>query len=60
MLYIIKVHQFFELVVNLRVHMTVHDVVHMEYHYMFIAKFYPVGNIWIVSIEIKSNISKSP
>ena len=56
MLAIITVNPFLELIINLRFHMTGHDVVHMETHCVLLAKFYPVSDTWIVRIEIKSNI----
>ena len=56
MLGIIRVHSFFELIINLGVHMTGHDVYHMEYHCVLLANFYPVRDTWIVMIELKPNI----
>ena len=56
MLAIIMVHLFLELIINFRVPMTGHDVVHMESHYLFLARFYPVSDIWIIRIELKSNL----
>ena len=58
MLAIIKVNPFLELIINHRIHMTVHEFFHMEPHHVLLANFYPVSDTWIVRIEIKSNISK--
>ena len=56
MLAIIMVHTFLELIINLRVHMTGHDAVHIESHCVLITNFYPVSNTWIVRVELKYNI----
>ena len=56
MLAMITVHSFFELIINLRVQMTVHEVIHMEYKCMLLANLYPVSDTWIVMIELRQNI----
>ena len=56
MLAIIRVYPFLEIIINFKVHMTVHDIVHMESHGVLITNFYPVSNTWIVRVELKYNI----
>ena len=53
---IITVHPFVEHIINLRVHITVHEIIHMKPHCVLLANFYSVGDIWIIRIELKSNI----
>ena len=57
MLAIITIHPFLYLIINLRFHMTVHDVVHVEYQCVLISNLYHVSNTWIVRIETKSNFT---
>ena len=49
------VHKLLELIINLMVHMTGHDIVQMESHCVLLANLYPISDTWMVSIEIKSS-----
>ena len=60
MLAIIMVHTFLELIINISIRMTGHDVIHMESHYMLLDNFYHVRNTWIVSIELRIQSFPSP
>ena len=52
----ITVNPFLKLIINLRIHMTGHDVVHIESHCVLISNFYTVSDTWIIMIELRSNI----
>ena len=53
---LITVHPFLEITLNLKVQKTGNDIFHMESHFLLLANFYPVRNIWIVRTELKGNI----